>query len=147
MAIPLSLIARLEEFDRDAVERAGGQEVVQYRGRILPLMRIAEYLGKHRNGSAVKSHAAAERGAKTAAAETEKLQVVVFRQGEKNIGLVVHRILDIVEEKVVLEHPSHDEGIRGSAVVQSRVTDLLDMEDLLLQHDPEEELVGAGDRQ
>jgi len=148
MAIPLSLIARLEEFNRDAVERAGGQEVVQYRGHILPLMRIAEYLGKHRNGSAVKSHAAATTtgsGSGTAGAEPEKLQVVVFRQGEKNVGLVVHRILDIVEEKIVLEHPSHDEGIHGSAVVQNKVTDLLDIEDLL-QREMDEELVGAGDR-
>ena len=147
MAIPLSLIARLEEFDRAAVERAGGQEVVQYRGHILPLMRITEYLGKHRNGSAVKSHAAAATGSgsETAGAEPEKLQVVVFRQGEKNVGLVVHRILDIVEEKIVVEHPSHDEGIHGSAVVQNKVTDLLDIEDLLKQ-EMDEELVVAGDR-
>ena len=148
MAIPLSLIARLEEFNRDTVERAGGQEVVQYRGHILPLMRIAEYLGKHRNGNALKSRpvvGGAAAGHDTAGVETEKLQVVVFRQGERNIGLVVHRILDIVEEKVVLEHPSHDEGIRGSAVVQNKVTDLLNIEDLLQQHEPEEELVGAGE--
>jgi len=147
MAIPLSLIARLEEFNRGAVERAGGQEVVQYRGHILPLMRVAEYLGKHRNGSGLRRHSTPKtaNGDMTSPQEPEKLQVVVFRQGQRNVGLVVHRILDIVEEKVVLEHPSHDEGIRGSAVVQNKVTDLLDVEDLL-QEATEEEFAGAGVR-
>ena len=147
MAIPLSLIARLEEFERGAVERAGGREVVQYRGRILPLMRIAEHLGKHRNSNGIKLHGSPANGSGAdSALAGEKLQVVVFRQGEKNVGLVVHRILDIVEEKVVLEHPSQDEGIRGSTIVQNKVTDLLDIEELLQERDPEEELVGAGDR-
>ena len=150
MAIPLSLIARLEEFDRAAVERAGGQEVVQYRGHILPLMHVAEYLGKHRNGSALKRAAAAsangDGGEPAGLSESEKMQVVVFRQGERNIGLVVHRILDIVEEQITLEHPSHDSGIRGSAVVQSKVTDLLDVEELLNEFEMEDELAGVGVR-
>jgi len=148
MAIPLELVARLEEFDRDAVERAGHQEVVQYRGRILPLVRISDYLGRHRNG-AVKPHGLSSGEGVVAAGkpvENEKLQVVVFRQGQQSIGLIVHRILDIVEEEIALEHPSAQGGIRGSAVVQNKVTDLLDVADLL--HDrnsqPEEELVGGG---
>ena len=37
MAIPLSLVARLEEFPRSILERAGTQDVVQYRDEILPL--------------------------------------------------------------------------------------------------------------
>ena len=36
MAVPLAEVARLEEFPRAAVERAGGQDVVQYRGEIAP---------------------------------------------------------------------------------------------------------------
>jgi hypothetical protein len=40
MAILLSLVARLEEFSQSVVEKAGGQEVVQYRGQILPLIRL-----------------------------------------------------------------------------------------------------------
>ena len=41
MAIPLALVARLEEFPPPAVERVGEQEVVQYRGEILPLVRLS----------------------------------------------------------------------------------------------------------
>lgn len=151
MAIPLSLVARLEEFPRGAVERAGDQEVVQYRGHILPLLRISDFLGRYRNGGGVRRHGFAEAGSGAAEpnkSENDKLQVVVFRQGEQSIGLIVHRILDIVEQEVALEHPSKEEGIRGSAVVQSKVTDLLDVEEFLQQqsHPAEEELVGSGGR-
>src|SRR5260370_9897328 len=38
MAIPLSLVTRLEEFPRSSVERTGTDEVVQYRGEILPII-------------------------------------------------------------------------------------------------------------
>jgi len=113
-------------------------------------MRIGEYLSKLRNGNDLASHASSagslgqSNSESPSTQEPKKLQVVVFRQGQKNIGLVVHRILDIVEENVVLEHPSHDEGIRGSAVVQNKVTDLLDVEDLLQERPSEEEFAGAG---
>ena len=40
----LSMVARLEEFPRARVERSGSQEVVQYRGQILPLIHVAQYL-------------------------------------------------------------------------------------------------------
>jgi two-component system chemotaxis sensor kinase CheA len=36
LAVPLSLVARLEEFPRSSIEHAGGCQVVQYRNRILP---------------------------------------------------------------------------------------------------------------
>jgi two-component system chemotaxis sensor kinase CheA len=43
------------------------------------------------------------------------------------VGLVVDRIVDIVDENVVIQKPSRREGIIGSMVIQSRVTDLLDI--------------------
>src|SRR5262249_48084278 len=38
MAIPLSKVARLEEFPRRRIERVADRSVVQYRGQILPLL-------------------------------------------------------------------------------------------------------------
>ena len=45
MAIPLSLVSRLEEFPATQVERYAGHEVIQYRQQIMPLVRLAEALG------------------------------------------------------------------------------------------------------
>ncbi len=44
LAVPLSLVARLEEFPQSAIEFAGGGQVVQYRGRILPLVSLRSVL-------------------------------------------------------------------------------------------------------
>jgi two-component system, chemotaxis family, sensor kinase CheA len=113
MAIPLSTVARLEEFPRANIERAGGRQVVQYRGQILPLIRVAEYVA----GGA--RHALSE--------DSEKLQVVVYSEAGRSVGLVVDHINDIVEETLVIKSDAVRQGILGSAVVQRRVTDLLDI--------------------
>ena len=127
MAIPLSSVARLEEFKRTAVERSGRQEVVQYRGHILPLIRVAEVV---ECGAGTGSSAAAERDAEA------PLQVVVYTEQARSIGLVVDNILDIVEESLVVERPGRRAGVLGSALVQQRVTDLLDVEGVVRAVEP-----------
>jgi two-component system chemotaxis sensor kinase CheA len=121
MAIPLSMVARLEEFPPTMVERAGTREVVQYRGRILPLVRLAQSL----------PGTEAEDGP-----SDEPLQVVVYAEGGRSVGLVVNRILDIVEDTVHVEECAIQDGLLGSAVIQQRVTDLLDVHGLIRSLDP-----------
>ena len=58
---------------------------------------------------------------------TTTLQVVVYSEQGRSVGLVVDRILDIVEETIVPQQPSRRDGLLGSAVIQQRVTDLLDV--------------------
>ena len=120
MAVPLSLVARLEEFPRSAVERSGSQEVVQYRGRIMPLVNIS---------AAVEVSELAEEGAGSPA--HSPLQVLVHSDSGRSVGLVVDRILDIVEQEILVEKVGQRRGVLGSAVVQKRVTDLLDIHELL----------------
>ena len=45
VAIPVSHIARLEEMPETIKETAGGQEVVQYRGTILPVLSFEYVVG------------------------------------------------------------------------------------------------------
>jgi hypothetical protein len=53
VAIPLDTVTRLEEFPRDRIEHAGSREVVQYRGQILPLVRLSHLLGAAGAGEGV----------------------------------------------------------------------------------------------
>ena len=114
MAIPLSLVARLEEFPSSAIEMAGPQEVTQYRGQIMPLIRLSKVIA----GAALK---------KASPGADARLQVVVYSEAGRSVGLVVDRIVDIVEEKLVVQAPAQRQGVLGSSVVQRRVTDLLDV--------------------
>jgi two-component system, chemotaxis family, sensor kinase CheA len=110
LAIPLSMVSRLEEFPATLVERAGDGQVVQYRGEIMPLIHLSALLG----GSD--------------AVFRDPMQVVVHSDGKRSIGLVVDNILDIVEETLTVQRRSSPGVVYGSAVIQQRVTDLLDME-------------------
>ncbi len=117
LAVPLSLVARLEEFPRSSIERAGGCEVVQYRNRILPLVSLRDVL---------------EPGADARGAVPDSAQVVVFNDGDRSIGLVVDQILDVAEEAVTVRQNTRRKGLLGSAVVGKRVTDLLDIGEVVL---------------
>jgi two-component system chemotaxis sensor kinase CheA len=115
MAIPLALVARLEEFPQTSVEHAGGQEVMQYRGQIMPLLRLRRIL------------AGAGTPADGAPGGDGPMQVVVYSEAGRSVGLVVDHIVDIVEEKLTVENPARRPGVLGSSVIQQRVTDLLDI--------------------
>lgn len=121
MAIPLSMVARLEEFPSSMVEKAGDQEVVQYRGQILPLIRLSEVIHTYSSSTAEAQ---------------DPLQVVVYSEHGRSVGLVVDRILDIVEETLSVQRRSSSHGLLGSAVIQQRVTDLLDVHGIIQSADP-----------
>jgi len=138
MAIPLSMVARLEEFERNAVEKTEGQLVVQYRGQILPLIHLSSALPERRQEPRVPGETAALHGG-------EKIQVVVYSDQGRSVGLIVDRILDIVQEKTVIKSQKGRKGTLGSIVVQGRVTELVDVKGLIETVDPSffDQLVAA----
>ncbi|MDZ4675044.1 MAG: chemotaxis protein CheA [Gemmatimonadota bacterium] len=131
MAVPLGLVARLEEFPRDKVEGSVGRSVVQYRGQILHLISLSELLG-----TGVRE------------VERDTVQVIVYSEGDRSVGVMVDRILDIVEEQVTLEAGAGRSGLLGSAIIQNRVTDLVDLPGLIRAARPDfieaPALAGAG---
>lgn len=110
-ALPLTAVSRLEEFDLARIERSGGAEVVQYRDGILPLVRLAPAIGL----------------AESPPSE-DQISVVVHEDGVHRVGIVIDRVLDVVEEQVVPTEVGKRNGVLGSAVVQDRVTDLVDLD-------------------
>jgi CheY-like chemotaxis protein len=55
------------------------------------------------------------------------LQVIVFMDGARGLGLVVGEIVDIVEEAVHIRKQGSERGLLGSAVIGGQVTDFLDL--------------------
>ncbi|MDB5307100.1 MAG: CheA signal transduction histidine kinase, partial [Gemmataceae bacterium] len=111
LAVPLARVARLEEIPAAAVEWADGDEVVRYRGEILPLARLYDLLGGG--------------GEPPPAGDT--LQLVVVSDGGRSVGLVVGRVLDIIETELAATRGARRPGLVGSAVIQDRVTDVVDV--------------------
>ena len=127
MAIPLAMVTRLEEFAAKAVEHVGNREVVQYREQILPLVRLASFLGSGWAGEEVP----------------ERVQVIVYSEGGRSVGLVVDKIVDIAEEAITARSDVDAHGLTGSAVVQDHITELLDVRQAILAADPN--FYSAGD--
>jgi two-component system chemotaxis sensor kinase CheA len=123
MAIPLSMVARLEEFPRSSVEYSGGHPVVRYRGQILPLLKVSQYLPSNGSPQAEEEDGTA-------------MQVVVYTENGKSVGLVVGKIDDIVSEVITEKRHAYGNGILGSIVVQDKVTDLLDVHSVIRAFDP-----------
>ncbi|MGE3957255.1 MAG: chemotaxis protein CheW [Vicinamibacterales bacterium] len=109
MAIPLDSVARLEEFSQRDVEHAGVRAVVQYRGDILPLVSMTSHF-TGRDGDT-----------------QDPMQVIVCAHDGRQAGLVVDRILDIVHEPLAMQRLDPRSGIAGTAIVQQRVTEVVDV--------------------
>jgi two-component system chemotaxis sensor kinase CheA len=105
-AVPLSLVTRLEQIDSAAIEVSNGQEMVQYRGQLMPLLRI----------SPPREDAGAGRQ-----------PLLVFSDGERTMGIAVDEIIDIVDDRLEIEVSADDPGKVGSAVVKGRATEILDV--------------------
>jgi two-component system, chemotaxis family, sensor kinase CheA len=127
VAVPLSLVDRLEEIPVSSVELSAHQEVVQYRGELLPLLRLGSVLGYESRPT--------EGG--------QPLQVVVCSRRGGRIGLVVDQILDIVEDEITVQSSTAQRGLSGTAVIRGRVTDLLDVRQLTGADDAEYGAVAA----
>ena len=112
LAVPLALVARLEEFQQSKIERAGGRPVVQYRGEILRLCSLAGIL---------------DRSGSDGLPGSEMVQAIVFRDRDRQIGVVVDEVLDIVEARVTAKQSSHHPGLLGSAVVDGQIADMVDL--------------------
>ena len=112
-ALPLSQVTRLEKVACRAIEHSRNREVVQYRGEIMPLLRLSEAVGVGASNF-----------------DSEVLDVVVYTQDRHSYGLVVDRILDIVESDIA-SGPSEGSlsctAGQSSIVIQNHVTDLLDL--------------------
>jgi two-component system, chemotaxis family, sensor kinase CheA len=104
-AVPLSLVARLEDIDLSSVEMSNGQPVVQYRGKLMPLVPIETSFEIRSEG---------------------RQPVLVFADGDRSMGLLVDEIVDIVEDHMKVELTHERAGLMGSAIIAGKATEVID---------------------
>ena len=112
-ALPLILVHRLEEFDQKEVEISGIEKMVKYRGSLLPLIYLNQYLGHKENSTQ----------------ETEsKISVVVVSKHNRYFGLVVNEIVDILtSDREVTQNLREVKGIMGTVIFNDKqVVTILD---------------------
>lgn len=105
-AVPLSLVARLEEISVDNIEKSDGRLMVQYRGALMPLILADPDVALKEEGSQ---------------------PVLVFTDRQFTMGLAVDEILDIVEDELDIKLVSDRDGFMGSAVIDGKASEVIDV--------------------
>lgn len=105
-AVPLSLIARLEEIDADRIENRSVRPTVQYRGTLMPVLEIQGSKGLKEEG---------------------RQSILVFSDLDRSMGIACDEILDIVETSLDVDVSTQRDGIVGNAVIANKVTEIIDV--------------------
>jgi len=111
-AVPLSLVARLEEIDLATVEYSDNNPVVQYRGKLMPLVPLEGTFEHKKEGTQ---------------------PILVFSENERSMGLIVDEIIDIIEEHMEVNLSAQRSGYLGSAIIAGKATDIVDTGHFLQQ--------------
>ena len=107
--IPMTAVARVEQVLRDQIDTVGGQEVLQYRGASLPLLRLDDCIRSR------------------PAPATDKPYVIVFIVRNREVGLIVPALLDIRDITTDVDTVTFREpGVIGSVEVDGKALRLLD---------------------
>lgn len=109
-AVPLSLVARLEDIDIAKIEHSSGNMLIQYRGGLMPLIKFSESMQMQTQGPQ---------------------PTLVFSDGTHSMGLLVEEIIDIVEDVINVQINSDRPGYLGSAIIRGKATDVIDVSSFL----------------
>ncbi len=108
-ATPLAEVARIEEISEREIERVDGRSVIQYRGRLMPVVGA--------DGAPV-----------TLSSENRTLPLLVFTRDEQSVGVLVEEIVDIVESALAYELDASGEEAAGSLIIAGRSTEVIDVD-------------------
>jgi two-component system chemotaxis sensor kinase CheA len=111
------------------IQRVGDMEVMHYRGRLIPLLRLSSIVP-------VAEITEDKRGT--------TVQVVVCSAGGHTVGLLVDRIVDIVEQTSALESVQRRHGVTGTCMINRKVTDVLDIPAIVSAAVPDSLAAAAG---
>lgn len=106
-AVPLSLVSRIEEVDRQKVDVADGRYIVKYRDELMPLLGFDMQARIKKEGAQ---------------------PILVFSEQGRSIGLLIDEIVDIAEEKLDVKITGDRPGILGYALVKGVVAEIIDVD-------------------
>jgi two-component system, chemotaxis family, sensor kinase CheA len=115
-AVPQEKVLRLERIKESDIEKIGGNEFIQYRGRGLPLIRLDQHLPVN-----------------AISGQSEELFLVIPKhrdedgQVQARAGIVASRIADAMDVEVALQNSAPvGPGVQGAAIVGDRLTLFID---------------------
>ncbi|MBT4977993.1 MAG: hybrid sensor histidine kinase/response regulator [Gemmatimonadetes bacterium] len=119
LAVPVSLVSRIERIHCDQIQRTGTRASMQYLGGHLVLFSLED-------AAAVSPRP-----------ETDYLYVLVFTVADHEVGLLVSELVDITSQAVDVSVEGFVQaGIMGSTTISGRTTLMVDLYDLVRRLEP-----------
>ncbi|MEA3240454.1 MAG: chemotaxis protein CheW, partial [Pseudomonadota bacterium] len=119
-AVPLSLVARVEQVKAKDIEIKGGKKVLQYRGGSLPVYALEE----------VASVGVLE--------NREELIVIIFPIAGREVGLLAAPPVDAVDVAISVDEMTlRQNGISGSAIIEGQTTLIVDVFEVMETLNPD----------
>ncbi|NJR63287.1 MAG: chemotaxis protein CheA [Cyanobacteria bacterium CRU_2_1] len=117
LGICLTHATRLEMISSEKIEQIGAQPVMQYRDRIVSLIDLETvFTGISRPLSEFEAVVSV---------------VVIALDEHATVGLIVHQMLDIVEDSLTVTGAASRPGVQCYATVQGQITEILDLQALV----------------
>ncbi|MFQ5518376.1 MAG: chemotaxis protein CheW [Mariprofundus sp.] len=126
-AVPMALVERIEEVATADIEKSGRREVLQYRGDLVQVARLASVLDVQPD-------------------EPDGLEpcLIISDQG-KRLCIAVDQIIDIVKQRLEIHLENAEPYFLGTAVVEERSTEVIDIFEVIKKVAPDW-FAGKGDR-
>ena len=119
-AVPLSLVARVEQVKAKDIEIKGGKKVLQYRGGSLPVYALEEVA----NVGMLENR--------------EELIVIIFPVAGREVGLLAAPPVDVVDVEISVDEMTlRQNGISGSAIIEGQTTLIVDIFEVMETLNPD----------
>ncbi len=105
-AVPLALISRIECIEQGRAEQCSGRTVIRFDQELVPLVDI--------DGN-------------TFGLEADGRLALIFSDAGRRFGLLIDRIVDVVETEIRISLKGGPETVLGAAVIGDRGTELIDV--------------------
>lgn len=120
LAIPLGLVERVEKVHRNTIQMVAGKRTIKYRGGSLMLFSIEEVVQID-----------------PICAKNENIFVVVSKIAGREAGIMCSTIVDTIDADITIDEITHRApGVFGSAIIQDRITLLLDVHSIVTETVP-----------
>ncbi|MCS7150223.1 MAG: chemotaxis protein CheW [Caldimicrobium sp.] len=120
LALPLALISRLDKIRGDKIEIVGGKEIILYKNKVIPVIRLENYLPIQ------------------GVLPQEEYSVLFFSEREKTCAIICSRIVDTIETSLQVETDLYVQpGILGYRIINNKTVLFLDIYKIIEMYDPE----------
>ncbi len=119
-ALPLALISRLDKVKAEDLKIVGGKEVVLYKNKVIPVIRLENYLPIQ--GTPIQ----------------DEYNLLFFSERDKTCAILCSRIVDTLETTLDVETDLYQQpGILGHRIINDKTVLFLDIYKIIEMYDPE----------